>query len=116
MGQSITISELVDWLFSQPPFEPCTYNIFWGNTHLVSPEIMFPTLMSIFINGAKKLYGDDITPSKISDKQFNNIKSYILSIGFQVKHSFTYIYDKTLINIWFEPFTLIKNCKGYLRY
>ena len=106
--QAISIPDLADWLFTRPPLSPCTYNIFSNN----KSENLFPILMSLLIEGAKRLYGVDITPAKMSYKQFEHLKQYFLSIGYEVNHNYTNKDDTTLINIWFEKLHCTQNCKG----
>jgi hypothetical protein len=113
MNQYTTISDVVEFLFSRPPMEPCTFQVFSNG----SKGNMFPVLMDVLINGAKKLYGPDITPPQITDAQFEVLKKYMLSLGYQVKHNYTYNEDNSkalLINIWFEPYKYHTNCKGRL--
>lgn len=106
--QPISIPDLADWLFTQPPMNPCTYNLFTNS----KSENLFPVLMALLIEGAKRLYGNDITPAKMSYKQFEHLKQYFLSIGYQVKHNYTDKEDTTLINIWFEKVNYTEDCKG----
>lgn len=106
---SINVASLVELLFNKPPLEPSTYRIV-SNTNLFHP------LMEILIKGAKKLYGNDISPQQISDDQFHTLKKYMLSIGFEIKHNYTYQEDNSIpkvINIWFEPYLHKRNCHGF---
>lgn len=61
-------------------------------------------LMSIFINGARILFGNEVTPTNISDRQFTLLNTYMQSIGYNCKYE--YVKNKqgvnTNIDIWFE--------------
>ena len=46
-------------------------------TVVVNQVVMFQLLMSFLIAGAKHLYGNQITPEQISEKQFEELKDYI---------------------------------------
>lgn len=108
-----TVQDIVNTVFVQPPREPCTYRLTLTDSPFNDARVaMFPFLMEILTSGAKKLFGDDITPQTISNQQFDKLKLYILSLGYQVKHNFTNRNDATLVNIWFEPYVCSRNCHG----
>lgn len=115
-AQMATVSEIVDHLFSKPPLDACTYKILvYEKNHEDDKVNSFPFLMDILVSGAKKLFGDHISPSSLSEKQFNVLKQYMLSLGFQVKHEHKYEEgsDKPyLINIWFEQYKCTTDCHG----
>lgn len=108
-----TVQDIVNTVFVQPPRDPCTYSLMVTDSPFDDVRVaMFPFLMEILTTGAKKLFGDDITPQNITSQQFDKLKLYMLSLGYQVKHNFSYHNDATLINIWFEPYTCSRNCHG----
>jgi len=120
----MSIENVLDKIFSQPPKPPCTYNLNLSNDNRGT---MFQLLMSILIYGAKKLYGDDITPGQISLEQFNILKSYMESIGYVIKHNYTdlkrdeilpspLIESPSVINIWFEQYIPKVDCHGRIIY
>lgn len=111
--QLIDLSNIINTVFSQSPKPPCTYvlNAETGNFNV------FHVLMNILVIGAKKLFGSDITPNKITETQFDCLKQYIESIGYMVKYKFNYKIEndtiiKDTVNIWFEPYMFMSSCKG----
>lgn len=124
------IETLVNMIFSKPPKPPCTYNLMLPETVIVNQVVMFQLLMNFLIAGAKYLYGNHITPEQISEKQFEELKHYIESIGFVIKYNYKYITndetnDETnypdnlsplehprVINIWFEKYFEKTDCHG----
>jgi len=108
-----TVQDIVNTVFVQPPREPCTYSLMVKDSPFNDARVaMFPFLMEILTAGAKKLFGNDITPQTMTSQQFDKLKSYMLSLGYQVKHNFSYHNDSTLINIWFEPYVCTRDCHG----
>jgi hypothetical protein len=107
--------ELIETIFSKYPKPPCTYRL----TH--SPDVsLFQLLMSLLINGAKRLYGENITPNDITEEQFKELQSYIESVGYKIKYNFSNIPNPNntngeqarIINIWFEEIIDYMNCHG----
>ena len=124
--ETSNIETLVNVIFSKPPKPPCTYNLMLPETVIINQVVMFQLLMNFLIAGAKYLYGNYITPEQISEKQFEELKHYIESIGFVIKYNYKYLTnDETnypdnlsplehprVINIWFEKyFEKIKSYK-----
>jgi hypothetical protein len=112
--QFIDLSNIINTVFSQSPKPPCTYVLNFQKGKYFN---VFHLLMNILIIGAKKLFGSDITPNKITETQFNRLKEYIESLGYIVKYKFNYKIEndniiKDTVNIWFEPYMFISNCKG----
>jgi hypothetical protein len=112
----LDLTRVINTVFSQSPQPPCTYNL---SLEKDTPINMFPILMNILVIGAKKLFGSDITPNKITEQQFDRLKKYIESIGYIVKYKFNYKIDNEnvkpdTVNIWFEPYIFNINCKGIL--
>jgi hypothetical protein len=112
----VTVSEVVEFIFSHSPKETCCYKLyFWGET-VFNHVKMFPILMQILICGAKMLYGNDILPQNMTMEQFDTLKKYMSSIGFVVKHNYTYAEDTDtplFVNIWFEPLVQLTDCHGH---
>ena len=116
--EEITLQDIVIKIFSEPPKNPCTYNL----SVLNSPNItLFQLLMSLLISGAKNLYGESISPNDITSDQFDELKSYMESVGYKIKYNYTLLNDDPnildehkprMINIWFEEFKPIINCHG----
>jgi hypothetical protein len=120
------IETLVNVIFSKPPKPPCTYNLMLPETVIVNQVVMFQLLMKFLIAGAKFLYGNHITPEQISEKQFEELKHYIESIGFMIRYNYKYITNDEpskddnlsplehprVINIWFEKYFEKTDCHG----
>jgi hypothetical protein len=102
-----SLNSLVKTIFTGPPRPQCTYTIAISDDQNTT---LFQLLMSVLITGAKFLYGESITPSDISQEQFDELKLYMESMGYKVKHNYTNIGDENIpnelkpriINIWFE--------------
>ena len=119
--QSKNMETLVEMIFSKPPNPPCTYTLMLPENSNVNQVIMFQLLMNFLISGAKKLYGNDVTPEKISDKQFQELKYYIESIGYMIKYNYNEPTNSLIsstqnnnkvINIWFEKYFEQIDCHG----
>ncbi len=95
------INEFVNFLFSSPPLQPCSFNLNIQN------ESKFPVLLEILLNGAKKLYGQ-IAPVDVTERQYDKLNEYMESIGFSIRYNYTTDEnhnDKiTHINVWFVPY------------
>lgn len=106
-----TIS-IVNLIFSKEPLPPCTYQI------ALSDEVynitLFQLLMNILIFGAQKLYGEWITADQITRHQFDELKEYMKSMGYVIKHNYSYDEKGTplKVNIWFEPYMHTSICNG----
>jgi hypothetical protein len=121
MEYELTVNDIVNKIFTKPPLPPCTYalKLSFENENTIEVN-MFHFLMKILIDGAKILYGEDITPNQISPYQFDILKQYILSLGYELKHNYTYLDDDNTkpykINIWFEPYKQLVSCNGTTKY
>lgn len=120
MNSEKTLAELVNTIFTSIPKPPCTYRIALAQD-ISCQSSMFQLLMSILIAGAKKIYGETITPNDISIEQFEELKRYMESAGYEIKYNYTYLNndpnikdeDKPrIINIWFEQFVIKYDCHG----
>jgi len=107
----IGLSVFVDKVFSCPPKDPCTYLI--GTLHTANKLQM---LMNILILGARKIYGNDIEPSKITLKQLDNLQSYFKSFGYKIKYVYDDPHRPKKVNIWFEDYKPIETCSGIKLY
>lgn len=96
------IQQLVDFIFSSYPKPPCSYNL-----NIDAPSKL-PILLEILLAGARKLYGQHITPKQITEQQFDTLNDYMQSIGYTIKYNYTYAEDDenmiTHINVWFVPY------------
>lgn len=120
--QPVSIQNMAQLLFSNPPKEACTYRLVLLNPQNVPEKVhTFHTLMGMMIIGAKLLFGPDITPNTMSEDQFAILKKYIQSVGYYVKHNYQLIDEtsaepKQIINIWFEPIVIgTRDCHGNIK-
>ena len=110
--QFSTLQQLVDIVFASPPLPACTYNICLQDDGKSDHNVVvFPFLMNILVGGAKKLYGDKVNPQTISAAQFEMLKRYIRSLGYNVKHTFWHGVGDTVVNIWFERLKRSTDCQ-----
>jgi hypothetical protein len=59
------------------------------------------------IEGSKILFGN-VTPDKMTEKQFQLLQEYMHSIGFEIKYKI----EADKYKIWFEKYIPKINCKG----
>lgn len=114
-----SLQNLVDIIFIRDPKPPCTYKIALPDDR---QQNMFQLLMTLLICGARKLYGENITPSDISEYQFEELKRYIESVGYVIKYNYKDINNinsdenvnikPRIINIWFEQYIPLIDCHG----
>jgi hypothetical protein len=112
-GLQTSIEDIVNIVFVSKPSDVCSYNLMTsiGQTDAIT---MFPILMQIMVMGAKKLFGEDVTPQNMTRQQFATLKRYMLCIGFQVKDSYRYdesTGEPVAINIWFEKVIPMTPCR-----
>jgi hypothetical protein len=114
-----TSENLIDIIFVDSPKPPCTYNLSLPDDN---SSTMFQLLMTLLICGAKKLYGENITPSDINEDQFEELKRYIESVGYVIKYNYNNNNNNNnnieqtikpkIINIWFEQYISLTDCHG----
>lgn len=122
-ASNINLIEFINILFSKPPSKPCSYVI---NSKIISSDvnqtynrqIMLPILMNILIIGARKLFGNKITPNDISESQFHTLQKYFQSFGFIIKYNYTLSSDNIpeKVNIWFDIIKPTVTCNGIVLY
>lgn len=117
------IEDIVEYIFSKPPEQAFTYPIVIMEKFHPDPRVCaFPYLMNILLSGAKKLFGNDITPQTISEDQFKTLQTYMLSMGYRVHYRFKHMEEDNtssplVVDIWFEECPKPKrNCHGILTY
>lgn len=61
-------------------------------------------LMIIFVNGARILFGENVTPENITEKQYDVLNYYMESIGYTCKYNYIKNEDNTnkILSILFE--------------
>jgi hypothetical protein len=110
MDKPMSVLEIVDAIFTKPPQEACSLRVELSE---YSNGNLFHLLMDIMMQGAKCLFGNDISVHNISLKQFDILNQYIRSFGFNIKHNFTKTPNNDiLVNIWFEPYIGNRTCHG----
>jgi hypothetical protein len=119
-----SLEDLVNTIFSGTPKPPCTYNIALSETSS-DTTTMFQLLMGLLISGARYLYGETVTPNDISPNQFEELKRYMESVGYQIKHNYKTVGEDDpnlpdelkprMINIWFEQYIPFIDCHGRRR-
>jgi hypothetical protein len=113
MDKPVSVLEIVDMIFNNPPMEACSIQVVLcedSNSH----SNLFHLLMDIMMQGAKRLFGNDISAQNITHEQFKTLKKYMRSIGYEVKNNFTTTPENiVLVNIWFEPYIGSFTCNGF---
>jgi 5-enolpyruvylshikimate-3-phosphate synthase len=106
-----TLDKLVEMIFTGSPKPPCTYTLAVPDDNSTN---MFQLLMGLLVSGCKKIYGENIQPSNITQSQFKEIQSYMESVGYVVKYNYSYNENKIpeKINIWFEQYIHNIDCHG----
>lgn len=106
----VSLHEFIIELFNNPPKSDYIYNIDINEIAAEQDLTTFQVLMYILIEGAKILFGPDISPQIMSMEQLELLKLYMSSIGYILRHNFSYKEDHIkMINIWFEPIINIPN-------
>lgn len=116
MLENVSINNFIDIVFESTPKPICTYNLIIRSHDSNGKNNPFGILMSIFIRGAKKIFGESITPQEMNSDQFELMIKYMLSMGYRTKYNYTYLDDHQTIpyaiNIWFEEVKQRTDCTG----
>ena len=111
---NINLYQLINIIFTNSPKPPNSIVI---NINKLASDVnltVFQSLMTILLNGAKILFGENISAENISESQHNTLKKYIQSIGFELHHE--YKYDENgipiMVNVYFLPYIGNENCSG----
>jgi hypothetical protein len=114
------LEKVIETVFSKDPKPPCTYSISLSNELIEKKISPFQLLMTILVDGAKYLFGQNITPDQITEKQFDLLKMYMESIGYSIKYNYNNNIQLTeqpkIINIWFEEYIMKYDCHGRIVY
>lgn len=111
VSSTMDLKELIFKLFSNPPQNKQSLRLELENNNEDDSEesnkmraYKNNLLMTIFINGSRILFGESVTPTNISERQFNLLNLYMESIGYTCKYEYVKNEDgvNTNINIWFE--------------
>lgn len=112
--QNINLYQLINLLFTNSPKPPNSIVIDINKLASDQKLTVFQSLMTILINGARILFGENVSAENISDSQYNTLQNYIQSIGFDLHHE--YKYDENgialMVNIYFLPHIGNENCNG----
>lgn len=111
---NINLYQLINTIFSNSPKPPNSIIIDINKIATDQKLTIFQSLMTILINGAKILFGENITPQDITEKQHETLQKYIKSIGFELHHEYKYNDDgiPIMVNIYFLPYIGNTNCNG----
>lgn len=111
MDSIFSIPDFIENLFSQSPKPPCSVNL-----QLTNETKRLETLMVILVNGAKYLYGNNVSPTNLSKEQFDFLQSYFYSIGFIIRFKKQYLDEDEKIlhkvDIWFDELKRKTLCDG----
>lgn len=111
-ASTVALRDLIIKLFTNPPQVKNSLRLELENYNTIDDEqeiqkmVAYKNnlLMTIFINGARILFGENVSPANISERQFNLLNTYMESIGYNCKYE--YVKNEqgknTNINIWFE--------------
>lgn len=99
------IQYVIERVFIDKPLPPCSYKIELSE-NLSTKTTIFQTLMTIMIEGSKKIFGNSTTPSNISEEQYILLNEYMKSIGYEIKYKYLLSENEIpfALNVWFEPF------------
>lgn len=111
MDNIFTIDGFIENLFSQSPKPPCSVNI-----NLTNPDNKLNTLMTILLNGAKYLYGPNVSPRNLSQEQFEFLQYYFNSMGYIIRYKKIFLdVEQTIlckVDIWFDKLKRQTTCDG----
>ncbi|NDC95071.1 hypothetical protein EB118_24580 [bacterium] len=100
----MNVSKIVDIVFSDSPKLPCSYSVV-----LAEGMNLFPVLMYILMEGAKRLHGH-ITFDSITREQAQKLNMYMESLGYTLHYK---VFPETKsIDIWFVPYIPKYTCHG----
>lgn len=110
----INLYQLINLIFTNPP--KASNSIIIDINKIASEQNLttFQSLMTILINGAQILFGNNITADSITESQYDILQQYIKSIGFELHHEYKYNDDgiPIMVNIYFLPYIGNDNCNG----
>jgi len=105
------VSDIVQSVFSIPPKPPLSFDLQLDTPPNVT---LFQVLMSIFVQGARMLYGSDLTINNITSQQFQTLNECMESMGYTVKYEYLYEDEEKTkvkgVNIWFVHYIRNLNC------
>ena len=85
------ILEITRTIFSKPPKDPNSIQLDFSNMeHDLSSKELFETLLMMFTEGMKMLYGDSngkVNLGNVTYNNFNKINEYFHSFGFNVDYN-----------------------------
>ena len=102
-------SKFIEYIFDNDPKEIHYYSDKIIDCH----NINIVTLSCILLLGSYKLFGNNITPSNITNEQFLLLNKYMNSIGYNIHYEDV----KDNINIYFKKLPFIQTkCSGFSIY
>jgi hypothetical protein len=111
---NINLYQLINIIFTNPP-KPAN-SIIIDIKKIASDQnlTVFQSLMTILLNGAKILFGENISAENISESQHDTLQKYIKSIGYELHHEYKYNEHgiPLMVNVYFLPYIGNDNCSG----
>lgn len=112
--QNANLYQLINLIFTTEP-KPANSIIIDIDTLANEQHLtVFQSLMTILMNGARILFGHNVSAENITEEQHVLLKKYIQSIGYELCHE--YKYDDNgiplMVNVYFLPYIENINCNG----
>lgn len=111
---NVNLYQLINIIFTNSP--KSANSIIININKLASDQnlTIFQSLMTILLNGAKILFGENISAENISESQYNILKKYIESIGYELHHEYKYDENNIpiMVNVYFLPYIGNETCNN----
>lgn len=108
---SPTIDEIVNCVFGPNiPMRPGSINLRFSH----DPALVNKILSNIMILGAKKIFGDSVSPSNITQKQFLLLNDYFHSMNYNIKYTPNVNHNNEIsgYHVTYEPYIHNVKCNG----
>lgn len=112
--ENVNLYQLINLVFTNSPKPPNSIVIDIKRIATEQNLTVFQSLMTILLNGARILFGENISAENITKNQYNTLQKYIQSIGYDLHHEYKYDEDgiPIMVNIYFLPHIGTYNCNG----
>jgi len=112
--ENANLYQLINLIFTIDPKPPNSIAVDIDKLANDQNLTVFQSLMTILMNGARILFGQNVSAENITTEQHNLLKKYIQSIGYELCHE--YKYDDNgiplMVNVYFLPYIGNINCHG----